>query len=115
MYNEDNVFYKIIQGNLVSEKCYEDEQFLVIYDKYPRYQYHFLLIPKQKFVSFDDFIKNSSVTYVGEYFKIIEKIVTKYGIDKSGYRIVSNHHNSMGQEIFHFHTHIMGGDKLNKD
>lgn len=112
-YSKDNIFCQIINGNLSCKKFYEDDDFLVIFDKFPRYETHLLLMPKKEFISFDDFLKNSTENEIGKYFKILQKIVTDLDLSEKGYRVLTNHKKSMGQEIFHFHTHIMSGKTLN--
>ena len=111
-YDPNNIFNKIINSESKCKKCYEDDEFLVIHDKYPVYETHLLLLPKKQFVSFDDFIKKSDKDYIASYFKVIEKVTSDLGIDEYGYKILTNHKKAMGQEIFHFHTHIMSGKKL---
>jgi histidine triad (HIT) family protein len=111
-YSKNNVFYKIIHNELDSNKIYEDDDFLVIYDKYPKYEFHALLITKQEFISIDDFLNNSDINKIGAYFKTISHIVQKYSLSECGYKIITNHKKSMGQEIFHFHTHIVSGKKI---
>ncbi len=59
-YSKDNIFWKMINENFSCQKVYEDESFLAIFDKYPKYEHHILLMPKKEFVSFDDFVKNSN-------------------------------------------------------
>ena len=67
-YTVGNVFDKILNHNADVKKCYEDHEFLVLYDNNPRYPLHLLLIPKRKFVSFDDFIKDKDMGHVARYY-----------------------------------------------
>ncbi len=111
-YSKNNIFYKIINSELPSNKIYEDDKFLAILDQYPKYQTHILLMPKKEFISIDDFLQNSSLETIGKYFFLISKIAKDHGLSENGYKVLTNHKSNMGQEIFHFHTHIMAGEKL---
>jgi diadenosine tetraphosphate (Ap4A) HIT family hydrolase len=105
-YNENNVFNKIINGALPSDKVYEDEDFLAFNDIDPKAPIHILLIPKKNFVSFDDFAKGGDGNYVAKFFKTVQKIAEMKKL--SSYRIVANCGKEAGQVVFHFHLHIMG-------
>lgn len=110
-YNPDNIFYKIIQGELPSAKIYEDENFLAIHDKFPKYETHLLFLPKKKLVSMIDFLQEDT-EYISLFFKTMDKIIKDQNLDKLGCKFVTNHMASMDQVIFHFHMHILSGKKL---
>jgi diadenosine tetraphosphate (Ap4A) HIT family hydrolase len=111
-YSKDNIFWKIIQGKFDCQKVFEDENFLAIYDKYPRYEKHILLLTKKEFVSFDDFLEKSTEIEIGLYFKTLKHVINLENLSEKGFKILTNHQQSMGQEIFHFHAHIMSGKIL---
>lgn len=106
VYDDGNVFAKILRGDLPCNKVYEDELVLAFHDINPEAPVHVLVIPKGKFVSFDDFV--SSDYDVAEFFRIVGKIARKLGLDSGGYRLVTNHGKSAGQVVYHFHVHILG-------
>jgi histidine triad (HIT) family protein len=113
-YDEGNAFAKILKGQLTCDKVYDDESVLAFYDKYPNAPVHLLVIPKKQYVSFDDFINNSSSEEVVHFFKIIREITHKYDLEKTGYRLVTNHGKHGEQVVPHFHFHILGGKHLGK-
>jgi diadenosine tetraphosphate (Ap4A) HIT family hydrolase len=107
MYNKNNIFAKIISGDIPCESLYEDDQIIAISDINPAAPIHILVIPKGQYVDFADFVANSSAEEIAHYFKIVAKIADESGA--KDYRIVSNRGKSAGQSVFHFHTHILSG------
>jgi diadenosine tetraphosphate (Ap4A) HIT family hydrolase len=105
-YNGDNVFSKIIGGTLPCDKVYEDDRVLCFHDINPKSPVHILLVPKKSYVSFDDFISNSSDDDIAYFFKTARKIANDMKL--KSYRIVSNCGEGAGQVVFHYHLHIMG-------
>ena len=107
VYDFNNVFAQILSGKSKSEKIYEDEHLLVIKNIAPAADIHWLILPKETYIDFNDFTSNASVDTVSNYFKMITKITKNHNI--SHYRIVINNGLEAGQTIFHFHTHIISG------
>ncbi|WP_339046207.1 HIT domain-containing protein [Candidatus Mesenet endosymbiont of Agriotes lineatus] len=115
VYDNNNVFAKILREELSCKKVYEDEQILAFEDKYPKAPTHILVIPKGNYISFDDFISSSSDDNMLHFFKVIRKIACEHKLDKTGYKLITNHGEGGGQEIPHFHIHILGGGGLRID
>ena len=107
----DCTFCKIISGEILSNKLYEDENFIVIRDIKPLAPVHLLLIYK-KHVGRIDELSRDDMNVMSDAFKIISMMVEKEGIKESGYRVVINNGKSSGQEVSHLHMHIIGGKKL---
>ncbi|MDR1498921.1 MAG: histidine triad nucleotide-binding protein [Rickettsiales bacterium] len=105
-YDKNNVFFKIINKQLPSDICYEDDKVLCFHDIDPKAPTHLLLVPKREFVSFNDFMEHSNSEDVAYFFKTAQKIAKQFGLES--YRIVSNCGEGAGQVVFHFHLHIMG-------
>ena len=112
MYEENNIFAKIIKGEIPCEKVYEDESVLFFKDINPAAKIHILGIPKTPCVDFSDFIIKNDPKIVSDFFKKTNKVIDKLSIKKSGYRIITNSGNNGRQEVPHFHIHILGGEKL---
>ncbi len=102
------IFCKIINHEIPANRVLEDDEFLAFHDIYPKAPIHLLVIPK-KHIS--DFQHLDSET-MGKATKFIQQVAIKMGIDKSGYRIITNIGKDGGQEVFHIHFHILGGAKL---
>ena len=109
MYNKNNIFAKIISGEIPAEKLYEDEMVIAIKDINPAAPIHILVMPKGEYTDFADFVEKASLAETTHYFKTIAKIAKDNGANE--YRTVSNNGLSSGQSVFHFHTHILSGLK----
>ena len=117
IYDENNIFAKILRGEIPCEKIYEDEYVLSFYDVNPQRKIHALVIPKGKYIDLDDFNAKASEKEIIAYFKGISKVAKKLGIstDKGkGYRTLSNISENGGQEVPHLHFHLFGGEKVGK-
>ena len=111
-YDNDNIFAKIIRGEVPCDKVYEDDKLLAFNDINPAAKVHILIIPKGKYVSFDDFVANAPSEDVIYFFVTIRKIACDKGLCESGYRLVMNHGKDGGQLVPHFHVHMLGGNGL---
>jgi histidine triad (HIT) family protein len=112
VYNVENVFAKIIRGDIPCEKVYEDEFTLAFHDINPRAPVHVVVIPKGSYVSFADFSANGSPEEIYNFFQSVGKIAEELNLLKGGYRILANHGQHAGQEVPHFHMHIFAGRHL---
>lgn len=111
-YDKDNVFAKILAGEIPCDKVHEDEHVLAFRDIAPRAPVHVLVIPKGGYVSFDDFSERASDAEIAAYFRALGKVARQLGLDSSGYRILSNHGDDGHQEVPHLHFHVFGGRQL---
>ena len=111
-YDPDNIFAKILKGEIPADKVYEDEYCLAFHDINPAAKVHILVIPKGEYISFDDFIHKASQHEVCQFFLAIRTIARDFGLKEDGYRIVSNHGKHGNQTVPHFHFHILGGEQL---
>jgi histidine triad (HIT) family protein len=102
------LFCKIVDGEIPSNKILENDNFIAFHDLYPKAPIHILVIPK---VHVDCFQDVSSETMSGMT-PFIHEVATLTGIDKSGYRLITNNGEDGGQEIHHLHFHVLGGGKL---
>ncbi len=112
MYDENNIFAKILRGEIPCDKVYEDDNVLFFYDINPLAKIHVLGIPKVKCKDFSEFVKKTNPEKITNFFKKTEMIINKLEIADSGYRIISNSGYDGGQEVPHFHIHILGGEKI---
>ncbi|QKX00953.1 HIT domain-containing protein [Wolbachia endosymbiont of Dipetalonema caudispina] len=113
-YDSNNVFAKILRGELPCKKVYEDKDVLAFHDKYPDAPVHILVIPKNQYISYDDFILKASAKEIVSFFKRVRELIYRYDLEKKGYRLVTNYGENGEQVILHFHVHILGGKKLGK-
>ena len=116
-YDENNIFAKILRGEIPCKKIYEDNFVLSFYDINPQKKIHALVIPKGKFIDLDDFSEKASSDEILGLIKGLSIVAQKLGISKDkgkGYRIISNISEDGGQEVPHLHFHIFGGEKIGK-
>jgi diadenosine tetraphosphate (Ap4A) HIT family hydrolase len=111
-YDSNNIFAKIIRGEIPCDKVYEDDKILAIHDIHPAAPTHILVLPKGEYSSFDDFVITANEIDVANFFRIVKKIANQIGLTDSGYRLIANHGADASQTIPHFHMHILGRKKL---
>ncbi len=114
MYDSNNVFAKIIRGEIKSDKIYEDKYVLAFKDIAPAAPTHILVIPKGPYKDYSDFINKASPEEVSYYFTKINDIACDLGLEEHGFRLCSNIGEKSGQSVFHFHTHILSGAKFGR-
>ncbi len=111
-YDDDNVFAKILRGELPANKVYEDDFVLAFDDINPKTPVHVLVVPKEAYVDYEDFIENAAPETVIGFFQAVHEVARVTGVAESGYRLVTNNGASAGQIVFHFHIHLYGGRPL---
>ena len=112
MYDDNNIFAKIIRKEIPCDVIYEDDKVLFFNDINPQAKIHILGIPKNKVLNFHEFINLTDKSIIEYFFNKTHAIINKLGLDKSGYRIVTNNGPNANQEVPHFHIHILGGENL---
>jgi diadenosine tetraphosphate (Ap4A) HIT family hydrolase len=111
-YDERNVFARVLRGELPSKKVYEDEHVLAFHDINPLAPTHLLVIPKGRYVSWDDFSAKASDAEIAAFVRAVGKIARDAGLVAEGYRLLANTGSNSGQEVPHLHVHIFGGRPL---
>jgi diadenosine tetraphosphate (Ap4A) HIT family hydrolase len=111
-YDDDNVFAKILRGELPSKKVYEDQHALAFHDINPLAPVHILVIPKGAYVSWDDFSERASEAEIAGFVRAVGLVAREAGMVVQGYRLMSNVGKRSGQEVPHLHVHIFGGQPL---
>jgi histidine triad (HIT) family protein len=109
MYDENNIFAKILKKEIPCSFIYEDDFGFAFHDIHPKAPIHALIIPKGKFKNFDDFVALATPDMIVGYHKTIEKVVELLNLQKDGYRLLINCGSNAGQEVPHLHAHILGG------
>ena len=108
-YDDSNIFARILRGEIPSKTVYEDDNVLAFHDINPQAPTHILVIPKGKYVSFDDFSTQASDAEIASYVRAVGKIAREAGVGESGYRLIFNHGPDSLSEVPHLHAHILGG------
>ena len=112
MYDKNNIFATILRKEIICDVVYEDKNFLFFNDIMPRAKIHILGIPKMEVLNFGDFVLKADALTVKNFFLKAYDIVKEKKIENSGFKIITNTGKDSGQEVFHFHIHILGGENL---
>lgn len=111
-YDSNNIFAKILRGEIPNDTVYEDDYVLAFNDIAPQAPVHILVIPKGAYISIDDFGANAGADEIKAFYAAIAKITKDKGIKDNGFRCIANTGINGGQEVPHFHMHILGGKKI---
>lgn len=108
-YDDDNIFAKILRGDIPCSKVYEDEWALAFHDINPQAPTHILVIPKGRYVSWDDFSAKASDAEIAGFVRAVGEVTRIGGHEKTGYRLLANMGQHGHQEVPHLHVHIFAG------
>ncbi|NUR45963.1 MAG: histidine triad nucleotide-binding protein [Sphingomonas sp.] len=111
-YDDNNIFAKILRGEIPSTKIYDDEFAYAFPDINPQAPTHILVIPKGRYVSWDDFSAKASEAEIAGFVRAVGKIARDAGAAEPGYRLLANTGPNSHQEVPHLHVHIFAGRPL---
>lgn len=111
-YDLNNIFARILRGEIPNNTVMENEHILAFHDINPQAPVHILVIPKKSYVSIDDFGAHARPEEAQALFSAIANITQSQTITESGFRVIANTGINGGQEVPHFHLHILGGKAL---
>ena len=111
-YDRDNVFARILRGEIPCKKVYEDEWALAFHDIAPLAPLHVLVIPKGAYVGWDDFTARASSDEIAGFVRAVGQVAREHGLVAPGYRMLANVGRHGGQEVPHLHVHLFGGAPL---
>ena len=114
IYDKNNIFAKILRGEISCKKVHENDYVLAFYDVNPQKKIHILVIPKGEYVDLDDFNSKASDKEIVELNKAITYVSNLIGAKDKGYRALTNIGSDGGQEVPHLHFHIFAGEKIGK-
>ena len=113
-YDKNNIFAKILRGEIPCKKVYENDHVLAFHDINPQKKVHVLVIPKGEYVDLDDFNNKASAKEIVELNKAVTHVASLMGAKEKGYRALTNIGSDGGQEGPHLHFHIFAGEKIGK-
>jgi histidine triad (HIT) family protein len=111
-YDDNNIFARILRGEIPAKRVHEDEHALAFHDINPQAPTHILVIPKGAWVSWDDFSERGSDAEIAGFVRAVGKVAHDQGLVAPGYRLLANTGSASGQEVPHLHVHIFGGRGL---
>lgn len=113
-YDMNNIFARIIRGEIPGERIYEDDHVLAFKDIRPQARVHALVIPKGPYVSAQDFSEKASEAEIVGFTRAIAKVANMLGLAVTGYRLIANTGADGRQEVPHYHIHILGGQNMGR-
>lgn len=111
-YDDSNIFARLLRGEIPAKKVYEDEHALAFHDINPQAPVHVLVIPKGRYVSWDDLSERGSDAEIAGFVRAIGHVARSLGLVAPGYRLLANVGMNGGQEVPHLHVHLFGGRPL---
>jgi diadenosine tetraphosphate (Ap4A) HIT family hydrolase len=111
-YDPENIFAKILRGEIPCDKVYEDDMVLAFKDIRPQCPVHVLVIPKGPYLDIGDIAANGRHGEMGALMRGVAEVAKITGVDKTGYRVLVNNGPDGGQEVPHLHLHVVGGRRV---
>lgn len=111
-YDDQNVFAKILRGEIPSKRVYEDDFAVAFHDINPQAPTHILVIPRGAYVSWDDFSARASDAEIAGFVRAVGTVARAAGLVAPGYRLLANTGTDAHQEVPHLHVHIFAGQPL---
>ena len=108
-YDDDNIFARILRKEIPSKPVYEDEWAFAFHDINPQAPVHVLVIPKGRYVSWDDFTRDASDAEIVGFTRAVGNVARELGLAEPGYRMLANIGQHGHQEVPHLHVHLFGG------
>lgn len=108
-YDDNNIFARILRGDLPSNPVYDDEYAFAFHDINPQAPLHILVIPKGRYVSWDDFSAKANDVEIAGFIRAVGHVARENNLVEPGYRLLANIGQHGGQEVPHLHVHLFGG------
>lgn len=112
-YDPNNIFARILRGEIPNKTVLETEHTLAFHDILPKAPVHVLVIPKGAYVAYDDFAANASEAEIVDFTRAVARITSELGLAQ-GFRAITNAGEHGVQEVPHFHLHILGGRNIGR-
>ena len=113
-YDDDNIFARILRGEIPAKTVFENEHALAFHDINPQAPVHVLVIPKGRYVSWADFSANAADAEIAGFVRAVGKVAADLGLVEPGYRLLANAGLDSHQEVPHLHVHVFGGRRLGR-
>ena len=110
IYDQENIFAKILRSEIPCDKIYEDEYILSFKDINPQAKTHVLIIPKESYIDIADFLQNANNKYQTSFWQSVNTIINFLDLRSKGFQIKTHKGKDGGQEVFHFHLHLLSNN-----
>ena len=114
IYDDNNIFANIINKKVSTDIIMESEHAIAFNDIAPQAPIHILIIPKGKYIKYDDFLNKASKEEIYDFFMLVNQLVKTNDLEDSGYRLISNAGKNGNQEVPHLHFHLLAGQNLGR-
>ena len=111
MSEADCIFCKIVGGEIDAEVVHDEDEVLAFKDINGRAPVHVLVIPKQHVASLEE-VTRLPEPVARRLFEVSSMVAGKLGVGESGYAVRINNGPDAGQEVFHLHLHVLGGERI---
>ncbi|MXV44942.1 HIT domain-containing protein [Saccharibacter sp. 17.LH.SD] len=111
-YDPNNVFARILRGEIPAERVCDSKHSFAFYDISHAAPVHVLVIPRGEYTDFHDFTSRATNEEIIDFWKLVDTIAAEQSLLPTGFRLISNIGHDSGQEVFHFHVHMLGGAPL---
>jgi len=108
-YDQNNIFARILRGQIPNQTVLETEHTLAFRDINPARPVHVLVIPKGPYVTFDQMAADASEAEIVDFVRTVGQVARQEGVTESGYRLINNNGEDGHQEVPHLHVHVLGG------
>jgi diadenosine tetraphosphate (Ap4A) HIT family hydrolase len=112
LYDPNNIFARILRDEIPSRRVFENEFAVAFHDIAPQTPIHVLVIPRGSYISCADFAAKASDGEIAGFFRAVTEVARLLGLEDPGYRILANMGEDAGQEVPHFHVHLLAGRPL---
>ncbi|MFY0679094.1 MAG: histidine triad nucleotide-binding protein [Thalassovita sp.] len=113
-YDDQNIFAKILRGEIPNKTVYDSEHTLAFHDIEPQAPHHVLVIPKGPYTCYDHFALEASDAEIVDYTRAIGEVCKRLGVQEDGYRLIANTGTQGVQDVPHLHVHILSGRVLGR-
>ena len=106
-YDKENIFAKILKKEIPCEVVFENEFILAFKDINPQAKTHILIIPKGDYLDLSDFLQKASALDISTFWKSVDEVLVSLKLKDKGFQIKTHKGKDGGQEVFHFHLHLL--------
>lgn len=110
-YDSNNIFAKILRGEIPCKKVYENNFALAFYDIAPASPVHVLVVPKAAYTTYDDFLARAPEPEIAGFFRAVRTVAHQLNV-ADAFRLITNNGSKVGQSVAHFHVHILAGREM---
>lgn len=113
-YDEQNVFARILRNEIPAKRIYEDDYAVAFHDIRPQAPVHVLVVPRGAYCSLADFTASAPASEIAGFMRAVGAVARQLGLEAQGYRMIANMGEHSGQEVPHFHVHLLAGRPLGR-